>query len=94
MIIDILCEALLHSLEFDRLRSIRQLGCSHYVFPGAKHSRFEHSVVKMPHYHQHDHHLFPLAMFPHSVVDSDGILTIIIAINIISNSPGSSTAWE
>ena len=27
-----------------RLRSIRQLGSTHYVYPGGKHTRWEHSV--------------------------------------------------
>ena len=27
-----------------RLRSIKQLGSTHYVYPGAKHTRWEHSV--------------------------------------------------
>ena len=30
--------------EFQRLRNIRQLGCCYYVFPGATHARFEHSI--------------------------------------------------
>lgn len=30
-----------------RLRSLKQLGCSHYVFPGAKHTRMEHSLGVM-----------------------------------------------
>ena len=45
--VPVVCQAFLHSLEFDRLRSVRQLGCSHYVFPGAKHSRMEHSLGVM-----------------------------------------------
>ncbi|XP_075033614.1 deoxynucleoside triphosphate triphosphohydrolase SAMHD1 [Mixophyes fleayi] len=30
--------------QFQRLRYIRQLGGSYYVFPGASHNRFEHSI--------------------------------------------------
>lgn len=36
--------SLLESPEFQRLRRIRQLGFSDFVFPGATHSRFAHSV--------------------------------------------------
>jgi uncharacterized protein len=35
---------LLNKKEFQRLRRIRQLGLSEFVFPGATHSRFSHSI--------------------------------------------------
>jgi len=39
-----LLKAIIDTPEFDRLRSIRQLGSTHYVYPGGKHTRWEHSV--------------------------------------------------
>ena len=30
--------------QMQRLRGIRQLGAAYYVYPGAQHTRFEHSV--------------------------------------------------
>jgi len=35
---------LLHSHELQRLRDIKQLGLTNLVFPGANHTRFEHSL--------------------------------------------------
>src|SRR5207253_7460017 len=35
---------LLHALELKRLNSIRHLGLTYLVFPGANHSRFEHCL--------------------------------------------------
>ncbi|HKM81754.1 MAG TPA: HD domain-containing protein [Candidatus Acidoferrum sp.] len=38
---------LLRTAEFERLHGCRQLGLSHLIYPGAKHSRFEHVLGVM-----------------------------------------------
>jgi HD superfamily phosphohydrolase len=43
---DIVFDLIEHPL-FQRLRRIRQLGLTHYVYPGANHSRFQHAVGAM-----------------------------------------------
>lgn len=43
-------EILYHLIEhplFQRLRRIRQLGMTHYVYPGANHTRFQHALGTM-----------------------------------------------
>ena len=42
--IDPLAKRIIDTEEFQRLRSIKQLGCCNYVFPSATHTRFEHSI--------------------------------------------------
>ncbi len=42
--IDALAWKLINTKEFQRLRRVRQLGLSEFVFPGATHSRFAHSI--------------------------------------------------
>ena len=38
------CEELLKTPEMNKLSHIKQLGLAHLVFPGAHHTRFEHSL--------------------------------------------------
>src|SRR5438105_1925728 len=40
-------QAVIDRPEFQRLRNIRQLAFTHYVYPGAMHTRFEHSLGVM-----------------------------------------------
>ena len=42
--IDNLIEKIIDTYEFQRLRFIKQLGFTSFVFPGAQHTRFEHSL--------------------------------------------------
>ena len=42
---------IIHSPFYQRLRWIKQLGFSSYVFPGAEHSRFGHSIGVMHNAH-------------------------------------------
>nr|MDO8109454.1 HD domain-containing protein [Candidatus Sigynarchaeota archaeon] len=47
MTIDEAFEPLIDSLPFQRLRRVRQLAGTEYVYPGATHTRFEHSLGVM-----------------------------------------------
>ena len=42
-----LYQAVINMLQLDKLRSLKQLECSRYVFPGAKHSRLKYSLGLM-----------------------------------------------
>ena len=42
--LDQLSIQIIDTQEFQRLRKIKQLGCCYYVFLGASHNRFEHSI--------------------------------------------------
>lgn len=38
------CVKIIDTIPFQRLRNLKQLGLTSYVFPGATHTRFEHSI--------------------------------------------------
>lgn len=42
--LDPVCIDIMDSVQFQRLRDLKQLGMTYYVFPGASHNRFEHSL--------------------------------------------------
>ena len=44
IVIEGLAQKIIDTEEFQRLRNIKQLGCCNFVFPGAVHTRFEHSI--------------------------------------------------
>jgi len=81
---DLVFDLIEHPL-FQRLRRIRQLGLTHFVYPGANHTRFQHAVGAM--------HLMGLAIAVirskgHSISDQEArAVTVAILLHDIGHGP-------
>ncbi len=81
---DVVFDLIEHPL-FQRLRRIRQLGLTHFVYPGANHTRFQHAVGAM--------HLMGLAIEVirskgHQITDEEAkAVTIAILLHDIGHGP-------
>ena len=81
---DLIFDLIEHPL-FQRLRRIRQLGLTHFVYPGANHTRFQHAVGAM--------HLMGLAIEVirskgHTISDEEArAVTIAILLHDIGHGP-------
>ena len=81
---DLVFDLIEHPL-FQRLRRIRQLGLTHFVYPGANHTRFQHAVGAM--------HLMGLAIEVirskgHSISDQEArAVTVAILLHDIGHGP-------
>jgi hypothetical protein len=72
--------ALIDHPAFQRLRTVRQLGPTHLVYPGATHSRFEHSIGV---YDTARQYLLSLLRYPEvaeSLTEADILCTLIAAL--------------
>ena len=70
--------AIIDHPAFQRLRRVRMLGPSHYVYPGAVHTRFEHSLGVFGYVRRFLSSLLNLPAFATSV-DEEDILTVLAA---------------
>lgn len=39
-----IADQIIRTVDFQRLRNLKQLGVSNFVFPGAVHTRYEHCI--------------------------------------------------
>ncbi|MBI4392496.1 MAG: HD domain-containing protein [Euryarchaeota archaeon] len=85
--LDEVAEALIDTPEFQRLRHVKQLGTAYLVFPGAHHTRFEHSLGA--------HHLARLASEQLGLTPDDGrLLEYALLLHDIGHGPFSHVSEE
>lgn len=65
---------------FQRLRQVRQLGPTNLVYPGATHTRFEHSIGVFHTAGQYLRHLLQVPAFAERVVDEDALTVLAAAL--------------
>jgi HD superfamily phosphohydrolase len=70
---------------FQRLRRIRQLGLTHYVYPGANHTRFQHAIGAM---HLMGQAIGEIRSRGHEITDAEArAVTIAILLHDIGHGP-------
>lgn len=81
---DLVFDLIEHPL-FQRLRRIRQLGLTHFVYPGANHTRFQHAVGAM---HLMGQAIEVIRSKGHSITDEEArAVTIAILLHDIGHGP-------
>ncbi len=81
---DIIFDLIEHPL-FQRLRRIRQLGLTHFVYPGANHTRFQHAVGAM---HLMGQSIEVIRSKGHEITDTEArAVTIAILLHDIGHGP-------
>lgn len=71
-------EKIVDSSEFQKLRKVKQLSLTHFVYPGATHTRFEHSLGVYQLIRRYLNHMLGIPIFK-EVVRPDHVLAVILA---------------
>ena len=71
-------EKIVDSQQFQRLRKVRQLSLTHLVYPGATHTRFEHSLGVYQLVRRYLSHMLGYPLFK-EVVKPDQVLALVLA---------------
>lgn len=71
-------EKIVDSTQFQRLRKVKQLSLTHFVYPGATHTRFEHSLGVYQLMRRYLNHMLGYPLF-REVVRPDQVLAVVLA---------------